>query len=51
MMVFKIKGGKLHKRTYSMENSARATEESHKSNPAARGGCSGQGGKPEVALA
>ena len=32
-----------------MENSARATEESHKSNPAARG--DGHGGKPEVALA
>ena len=36
-----------------MENSARATEESHKSNPAARGGGGGHGhgGKPEVALA
>ena len=36
-----------------MENSARASEESHKSNPAARGGGHGGsgGGKPEVALA
>ena len=38
-----------------MENSARATEESHKSNPAAAAAAaargSDHGGKPEVALA
>ena len=34
LMIFKRIGSKLHKRTYSMENSTRATEESHKPNSA-----------------